>query len=191
MLGGEYFAGTDRWPRNKAATTTSEMNHTHHSPCTAAAGAAQAASQPAYEQIKFALDVDATIIVVVRMLNGAKAQQFSQGRQSVGLARLSLLDHPPNQPTVTTELTRLHRRNCFCAGGKSRSFDEPQAICRQKGHAVAGWRLSSRRESRYRPRALIRPMDRPPIQMKRGPRLSFSNPPSTGLTIWPNDQVRP
>jgi hypothetical protein len=53
------------------------MNHNHHQPYTAHAGAAQAASQPtqpACQQIKLALDVHAATIVVVRMLDGAKLQ---------------------------------------------------------------------------------------------------------------------
>jgi len=52
------------------------MNNTHQQPCTADAGAAQAASQPAtpYQQIKLALDVHAATIVVVRMLGSAKPQ---------------------------------------------------------------------------------------------------------------------
>lgn len=50
------------------------MNNTHHQPSTADTGAAQAASSPAYPQIKLALDVHAATIVIVRMLDGAKPQ---------------------------------------------------------------------------------------------------------------------
>jgi len=50
------------------------MNNTHHQPYTADTGAAQAASPPACQQIKLALDVHAATIVVVRMLDGAKPQ---------------------------------------------------------------------------------------------------------------------
>ncbi len=46
----------------------------HPQPHTTDAGAAQAASSPAHQQIKLALDVHAATIVVVRMLDGTKPQ---------------------------------------------------------------------------------------------------------------------
>ncbi|MBM3861502.1 MAG: hypothetical protein FJ395_17900 [Verrucomicrobia bacterium] len=63
------------------------MNNTHHQPYTADTGAAQAASPPACQQIKLALDVHAATIVVVRMLDSANPAMLRKRHHPTGRGR--------------------------------------------------------------------------------------------------------